>query len=104
MSMVMFKMALQTRRLLPAGANHADESHHSFILMTQDVAVKDELASDVLAKAHQQAHLTGRHRIVRGPIRIRQTHWYVDCVQHPALDKLIVAFQHAEMQLMNVKV
>ena len=104
MSMVMFGMVLRTRRPLPAGVNHADESHHSFILMTQDVAVKDELAGDVLVEAHEQAHLTRRHRIIRRSIRIRQSHWYVDCVQHPALGELVVTFQHAEMQLMNVKV
>jgi hypothetical protein len=104
MSMVMFGMVLRTRRPLPAGVNHADESHHSFILMTQDMAVKDELAGDVLVEAHEQAHLTRRHRIIRRSIRIRQSHWYVDCVQHPALGELVVTFQHAEMQLMNVKV
>jgi hypothetical protein len=72
--MVMFGTALRTRRLLTTGVNHSDESHHSFILMTQDVAVKDELASDVLVEAHDQAHLSGRHRIIRRPIGIRQSH------------------------------
>src|SRR6202040_2543063 len=42
----MLGTAIRTRRPFPARVNHANESHHSFILMTQDVAVKDELARE----------------------------------------------------------
>jgi len=48
--------------------------------------------------------LPGVHKGHRRPIRIRQSHWHVDRVQHSALEELVVAFQHAEMQLMNVEI
>jgi hypothetical protein len=44
------------------GGNHADES---FIFMAQDMAVKDELAGDIRAEAHEQAHTTGPHASAR---------------------------------------
>src|SRR5262245_22025652 len=72
--------------------------------MTQNVTVKDKLARDVWVETHEQTHLARRHRLIRGPIGTWQSHWHVDRVQHSALDELVVAFQHAEMQLMDVEV
>ena len=64
--MVMFGAALRTLRPLPGG-NHADKSHHPFILMAEDVAVKHKLAGDIRMEPHEQAHLTGSHGIIRRP-------------------------------------
>jgi hypothetical protein len=41
---------------------HADAS---FIFMAQDMAVKDELAGDIRAEAHEQGHTTGPHASAR---------------------------------------
>src|SRR5262245_39553395 len=72
--------------------------------MTQQVAMKDKLARDVWVETHEQTHLAGRHRLIRGPIGTWQSDWHVDRVQHSPLDEPVVAFQHAEMQLMDVEV
>jgi hypothetical protein len=40
------------RRRGLVAVEYADKSHHAFVFMAQDVAVKDELAQDVFAKAH----------------------------------------------------
>src|SRR4051794_15562894 len=104
MSMVVFGTSFQDWRPLPAGINHPDKPHHPLVLMTQDVAVEHELARNILVEAHEQAYLAGPHRIIRRPICVRQGHWDIDRVQHPTLDEFVVAFQHAEMQLMNVKI
>jgi hypothetical protein len=58
---VMFGNAHRTWRTM-SGGNHADES---FIFMARDVAVKDELAGDIRAEAHEQAHTTGPHASAR---------------------------------------
>jgi len=55
-------------------------------------------------ESHEQATLPGVTGFIRGPIPVRQCYRHVDRVQHPAFDELVVAFQHAEMQLMYVKV
>src|ERR1700750_2535141 len=102
LSMMMFGVMFGARRSLPIAVDYSDKSHHPFVFVTQDVAVKDEFARDVFAKAHQQAHFARRHRLVWRPVRIRQSDWHVDRVQHPAFDKFVVTFEHAEMQLMNV--
>src|SRR4051794_27647817 len=71
LSMVVFGTSFHARRRLPAGINHPDKPHHPLVLMTQDVAVKHELAGNVLVEAHEQAHLAGRHRIIRRPVCVR---------------------------------
>src|SRR5207237_1376626 len=42
--MVVFGVALAPRRARRIEINHSDQTHHPFILMAQDVAVKDKLA------------------------------------------------------------
>ncbi len=51
-------------RLRRVWRRHSDDAHHSFILMTQDMAVEHEGPRYIATKIHEQPNLAGRYRIV----------------------------------------
>src|SRR5713226_7285825 len=52
------------RRLHRTRLRHSDDAHHSFIFVTQDVAVEHESFRYIATKPHEQPNLAGRYRVV----------------------------------------
>ncbi len=59
-SSVMVPCLLRLRRVR---RRHSDEAHHSFILMTQDMAVEHKSSRYIASKMHEQPNLAGCYRI-----------------------------------------
>ena len=59
-------MVSGARGLRPRSAriDDANEAHHPFVFVTEDVAVKDKFTRNVSAEMHQHAHTAWRHRLV----------------------------------------